>query len=80
MGLTKMRIRTFYWVSQVGMLAGTIVFVNARKEIARIDSLGGILSPRLIGSFVLLGLFPITAKKLIQLYRKNTGKESANAS
>jgi len=80
MGLTKMRIRTFYWVSQIGMLAGTIVYVNAGKEIARIDSLGGILSPRLIGSFVLLGLFPITAKKLIQLYRKRTGKGSIKTS
>ncbi|NIM06169.1 MAG: TVP38/TMEM64 family protein [Armatimonadetes bacterium] len=75
MGLTRMRMWTFYWVSQVGMLAGTIVYVNAGKEIARIESPSGILSPRLIGSFVLLGLFPITAKKLLALYRRKKGKE-----
>jgi uncharacterized membrane protein YdjX (TVP38/TMEM64 family) len=74
MGLTKMRIVTFYWVSQVGMLAGTIVYVNAGKELGRIETLSGILSPRLIGSFVLLGLFPITAKKLVGLYRARRGK------
>jgi uncharacterized membrane protein YdjX (TVP38/TMEM64 family) len=69
MGLTKMPLRTFYWVSQIGMLAGTIVYVNAGKELARVDSLSGILSPGLIFSFALLGLFPITAKKLIDLYK-----------
>ncbi len=69
MGLTKMRLRTFYWVSQVGMLPGTIVFINAGKELGKIDSVSGILSPGLILSFVLLGLFPITAKKLIALYK-----------
>ncbi len=65
MGLTTMRIFTFYWVSQLGMLAGTAVFVNAGKELAKIDSLAGILSPGLIGSFVVLGLFPLTVKKLL---------------
>ncbi len=69
MGLTKMRLRTFYWVSQAGMLPGTIVFINAGKELGKIDSVSGILSPGLILSFVLLGLFPITAKKLIALYK-----------
>jgi hypothetical protein len=52
------------------MLAGTIVFVNAGKELAKIDSLKGILSPGLIISFVILGLFPITIKKIMELYRK----------
>lgn len=70
MGLTKMRLLTFYWVSQIGMLAGTIVYVNAGKELARIDSLSGILSPRLIISFVILGLFPIITKKLVGLYKQ----------
>jgi uncharacterized membrane protein YdjX (TVP38/TMEM64 family) len=70
MGLTKMPLKTFYWVSQVGMLAGTMVFVNAGKELGKIDSLSGILSPTLIGSFVLLGLFPIITKKLLELYKK----------
>jgi uncharacterized membrane protein YdjX (TVP38/TMEM64 family) len=69
MGVTKMPLRTFYWVSQLGMLPGTIVYVNAGKELAKINSLSGILSPGLILSFVLLGLFPITAKKLLKLYK-----------
>ncbi|MFI5295002.1 MAG: TVP38/TMEM64 family protein [Thermodesulfovibrionales bacterium] len=69
MGLTKMPLRTFYWVSQVGMLAGTIVYVNAGKELAKINSISGILSPGLILSFVLLGLFPIATKKLLSLYK-----------
>ena len=67
MGLTKMRLTTFFWVSQLGMLPGTVVFVNAGKEIAKIDSLSGILSPSLIGSFVLLGLFPLLVKKIMML-------------
>jgi uncharacterized membrane protein YdjX (TVP38/TMEM64 family) len=69
MGLTKMPLRTFYWVSQAGMLAGTIVYVNAGKELAKIDSLSGILSPGLIFSFALLGIFPIATKKLLNLYK-----------
>lgn len=70
MGLTRMPLRTFYWVSQLGMLAGTIVYVNAGKELGRIDSLKGILSPGLIISFMLLGTFPLAAKKLLALYRR----------
>lgn len=69
MGLTKMPLRTFYWVSQVGMLAGTVVYVNAGGELAKINSISGILSPGLILSFVLLGLFPIGIKKLFSLYK-----------
>ena len=65
MGLTKMKARTFYWVSQLGMFAGTVVYVNAGTQLAKIDSLKGILSPALIGSFVLLGLFPLVAKKIV---------------
>ncbi|MDP3083758.1 MAG: VTT domain-containing protein, partial [Rubrivivax sp.] len=65
MGLTKMKAATFYLVSQVGMLAGTVVYVNAGTQLARIDSLAGILSPGLVGSFVLLGLFPLLAKKIV---------------
>lgn len=70
MGLTKMKTSTFYWVSQVGMLLGTIVFVNAGTELAKIDSLKGILSPGLIGSFILLGVFPIIGKKIIDSIKK----------
>ena len=62
MGLTPMRILTFAFVSQIGMLPGTIVYVNAGTQLARIESLQGILSPALIGSFVLLGVFPLIAK------------------
>lgn len=69
MGLTRMRARTFYWVSQVGMLPGTIVYVNAGKELGQIESLKGILSPGLILSFVLLGVFPIIAKRLVNWYK-----------
>ena len=64
-GLTGMRAWTFYWVSQLGMLAGTVVYVNAGTQLARIESLRGILSPGLLGSFVLLGLFPLIAKKAV---------------
>jgi uncharacterized membrane protein YdjX (TVP38/TMEM64 family) len=74
MGLTSMKLLTFYWVSQIGMLAGTMVFVNAGKELAQIESLSGILSPGLIISFVILGLFPITIKKLLYFYKKRSGK------
>jgi len=69
MGLTKMPLLKFYWVSQLGMLPGTLVYVNAGKELAQIDSPGGILSPGLIFSFALIGIFPISVKKLISWYR-----------
>ncbi len=65
MGLTTIKTWTFYWVSQLGMLAGTLVFVNAGTQLAKVDSLAGILSPGLIVSFTLLGIFPLLAKKLI---------------
>jgi pyruvate/2-oxoglutarate dehydrogenase complex dihydrolipoamide dehydrogenase (E3) component/uncharacterized membrane protein YdjX (TVP38/TMEM64 family) len=65
MGLTPIRTWTFYWVSQVGMLAGTVVYVNAGTQLAGIGSLSGILSPALIGSFALLGIFPLIAKKIV---------------
>lgn len=65
MALTPIKTATFYWVSQIGMLAGTAVFVNAGTQLAKLDSLSGILSPGLIFSFVLLGIFPLIAKKLL---------------
>jgi pyruvate/2-oxoglutarate dehydrogenase complex dihydrolipoamide dehydrogenase (E3) component/uncharacterized membrane protein YdjX (TVP38/TMEM64 family) len=68
-GLTAMRAWTFYWVSQLGMLAGTLVYVNAGTQLARIDSLAGIVSPALLGSFALLGLFPLAAKKAVDAVR-----------
>lgn len=69
MGLTSMRAITFYGVSQLGMLAGTIVFVNAGTQLAQLDSLSGILSPEIIFSFVLLGIFPFLARKLVGFYK-----------
>ncbi len=71
MGLTKIRLKTFYWVSQIGMFPATVVYVNAGKELGQIDSLSGILSPGLILSFVLLGIFPITAKKILGRIRNS---------
>jgi uncharacterized membrane protein YdjX (TVP38/TMEM64 family) len=65
MGLTPIRAVTFYWVSQVGMLAATLVYVNAGTQLAQIESLQGILSPELLFSFILLGLFPLLAKKIL---------------
>lgn len=69
MGLTSIPARTFYWVSQIGMLAGTAVFVNAGTQLAQLDSLSGILSPGLIVSFALLGVFPFIAKKLLAIFQ-----------
>jgi pyruvate/2-oxoglutarate dehydrogenase complex dihydrolipoamide dehydrogenase (E3) component/uncharacterized membrane protein YdjX (TVP38/TMEM64 family) len=65
MALTPLRTSTFYWVSQLGMLPATLVYVNAGREIGRIDSLSGILSPGLLLSFVLLGIFPLIARKAV---------------
>ncbi|ETI59889.1 FAD-dependent oxidoreductase [Marinomonas profundimaris] len=69
MGLTTIRAVTFYWASQVGMLAGTFVFVNAGTQLGQLESLSGILSPSLLFSFVLLGVFPLIAKKLLNLIK-----------
>jgi pyruvate/2-oxoglutarate dehydrogenase complex dihydrolipoamide dehydrogenase (E3) component/uncharacterized membrane protein YdjX (TVP38/TMEM64 family) len=65
MGLTKIRTFTYYWVSQLGMLAGTLVFVNAGTELARIKSTAGLLTPTLLGSFLALAIFPWIAKAVI---------------
>ncbi len=65
MSVTPLSTWTFYWVSQVGMLAGTVVYVNAGAQLSKITSLTGILSPTLIVSFALLGLFPLIAKKTL---------------
>lgn len=69
MGLTTLPTRTFYWVSQVGMLLGTIVYVNAGTQLAKIESLSGILSPAILASFALLGIFPLIAKKITERLR-----------
>ena len=74
MGFTKMRLFTFYWISQVGMLPATVVYVNAGKELVKLDSLKDIISPELLGSFVLLGIFPLAARRVIALYKKRKGR------
>jgi pyruvate/2-oxoglutarate dehydrogenase complex dihydrolipoamide dehydrogenase (E3) component/uncharacterized membrane protein YdjX (TVP38/TMEM64 family) len=65
MGLTPIRTWTFYWVSQIGMAAGTLVFVNAGTQIAQIETLRGILNPGLVLSFTLLGIFPFIARWIV---------------
>ncbi len=69
MALTKLPARTFYWVSQLGMLPGTAVYVNAGTQLATIDSASGILSPAVLGSFALLGIFPFIAKKIVAVIK-----------
>ncbi len=66
MGLTPIRTTTFYWVSQIGMFAGTIVYVNAGTQLGQIESAAGILSPALLFSFVLLGIFPLIARAIVR--------------
>jgi len=70
MGLTPMQTWKYYLVSQIGMLPGTIVYVNAGMQLGTIESPADILSPALIISFILLGLFPLLARKLIATIRR----------
>lgn len=69
MGLTAIRAWTFYWVSQLGMLAGTVVYVNAGRELGQLQSLSGILSPGLLLAFAALGLLPLVARKALDWLR-----------
>ncbi|MDA3790993.1 MAG: VTT domain-containing protein [Desulfobacula sp.] len=73
MGLTPIKTIQFYLASQIGMLAGTIVYVNAGTQLSKIDSLKGILSPGLLISFILLGIFPILAKKGLKIIKRKKG-------
>ncbi len=68
MGLTRIKPLTYYLVSQVGMLPATVVYVNAGTQIGKLESAAGILSPALLGSFVLLGLFPLLMRLLVNRY------------
>lgn len=70
MGLTRIRTWTFYWVSQIGMFAGTMVYVNAGTQLSRIDSLSGILSPQIIFSFVLLAMLPFIGRKIVSVIKR----------
>ncbi len=80
LALTKIKTVTFYWASQLGMLAGTAVFVNAGTQLADIESTSDILSPKLILSFVLLGVFPILAKWALSMLRKKTDLDEPKTS
>ena len=73
MGLTRIKTGTFFWVSQIGMLPATIVFVNAGTQISRIESTAGLLSPTLIASFVALALFPWAAKAIVAVVKRSRG-------
>lgn len=70
LGLTKLKTWTFYWASQLGMLVGTFVYVNAGTQLASIDSVGDIASPTLIASFVALGVLPIVSKYALNFLRE----------
>lgn len=72
--LTPMRLFTYYWVSQIGMFPATIVYVNAGKELGQLDSLSGLLSPSLILSFAILGIFPLVMKKGLGWYQARRQK------
>ncbi len=69
MGLTPLKTSLYYLVSQVGMLAGTFVYVNAGTQLGQLESAGGILSPGLLISFALLGIFPLLAKRLLGIFQ-----------
>ncbi|MCW8858169.1 MAG: FAD-dependent oxidoreductase [Deltaproteobacteria bacterium] len=69
MGLTPLKTSRYYLVSQVGMLAGTFVYVNAGTQIGQLESAGGILSPGLLISFALLGIFPLAAKRILEVFQ-----------
>ena len=73
MGLTPLRTVTFFWVSQLGMLPATLVYVNAGSELGKIQSIDDILSPQLIISFVLLGIFPLLVKKILTAIQTKSG-------
>lgn len=76
MGLTPIKTRTFYWVSQLGMFLGTIVFVNAGTQLAQIEHLGDIASPTLLASFVALGLLPWIARAILKLVTRMRGGDT----
>lgn len=85
MGLTPIRTQTYWWVSQLGMLPGTAVYVYAGSSVPNLTTLAeqgvqGILSPQLLGAFAMLGLMPLVLKKLVQRFRRVPPPESQVAS
>ena len=73
MGLTRIGVGQFYLVSQIGMLAGTVLYVFAGTQLAEIHKLGDVLSPGLIVALTLLGVFPLVAKKIVALLSARRG-------
>jgi uncharacterized membrane protein YdjX (TVP38/TMEM64 family) len=78
MGLTNIKTLTYMWVSALGMFPGTVAYVNAGTQLSQLDSLSGLMSPSLIGAFVILGLVPIVSKKIVQTLRNKPIKEVHN--
>ena len=70
MGLTPIRVWTYFWASQLGMFLGTVVYVNAGTQLAEVESLGDIVTPALIGSFVALGLLPWVGKAIMAAIKR----------
>ena len=70
MGLTRMKTLTYYWVSQLGMLAGTLLFANAGKRLSEMQSPSDALSPGVIGAFLMLGVLPFVARKIVGRFRR----------
>ena len=77
MGLTPIRATTFAWVSQLGMLPATVVLVNAGKQLSQISQPGDVFSVELLLSLALIGILPLLSKRLVEMYRRRTGKGSA---
>ena len=78
MGLTRLGTWRYYWVSQLGMLPGSVLFANAGTKLAEMNSPDDVLTPGVIGAFVLLAIVPITVKKIVERVRKKrTGSEPA---
>ncbi|MCG9229149.1 TVP38/TMEM64 family protein [Vibrio diabolicus] len=77
MGLTPMSVGRFYLTSQVGMLPGTAVYLNAGTQLATIESLSGIISPAVLASFALLGLFPIITKWVMNKVRPTPSQQNS---
>jgi uncharacterized membrane protein YdjX (TVP38/TMEM64 family) len=74
MGVTSLRLATFYWVSQIGMLPATIAYVNAGRELGGLHSLSGIVSPGMLASFAVIGLLPLAARRLVAVLRRRSGR------
>ncbi len=84
MGLTSMRLFTFWWVSQIGMLPGTAAYVYAGTSVPSLRVLAehgtsGIISPQLFAAFVILGLLPITLRKLLTKFRPSTASPNSDS-